>query len=146
MIFPAAAPVLGDSDCNKTVRFAIEKVTVYLSTRLLDNGVAFMRPALDTNRLTHIYNRSARWYDVQHGCLTAWTDQKGRRMVVDQEERPFKLHALGLAQFRAGDYQQARHTLETSMNMLWGIGQNQAALALVCSALKQQATAQHRSG
>ena len=46
-----------------------------------------MRPALDTNRLTHIYNRSARWYDLQHGCLTAWTDQKGRRMVVDQTVR-----------------------------------------------------------
>ena len=61
--------------------------------------------------------------------------------AVDEKKQPFRVHALGLAQFRAGEYQQAQRTLETSMRN-WGIGQNQAALALVCSALQQESTAQ----
>ena len=62
--------------------------------------------------------------------------------AIDDAKQPYMLHALGLAQFRAGDYQQAQRTLKTSMDMLWGVGQNQAALAMVSSALQQEATAQ----
>ena len=62
--------------------------------------------------------------------------------AIDEAKQPYMVHALGLAQFRAGDYQQAQRTLKTSMDMLWGVGQNQAALAMVSSALQQEATAQ----
>lgn len=42
-----------------------------------------MRTALETNQLKNIYGQIAHRYDFQHGLITARSDQRGRRMVVD---------------------------------------------------------------
>ncbi|MDX1818288.1 MAG: class I SAM-dependent methyltransferase [Marinobacter sp.] len=47
-----------------------------------------MREALDKNRLKGVYDRIARRYDLLHTCLTARSDQRGRRMVVDEAVSP----------------------------------------------------------
>ena len=62
--------------------------------------------------------------------------------AIDDNKRPFLVHGLGLAQLRAGDYENARRTLTTSMNLNWGIGQNRAALALAHLAVQQQTEAE----
>lgn len=46
-----------------------------------------MREALDRRRLQAVYDRVAGRYDVQHGLLTARSDQRGRLMVVEQAVR-----------------------------------------------------------
>jgi ubiquinone/menaquinone biosynthesis C-methylase UbiE len=46
-----------------------------------------MRGALDRRKLTAVYDRVARRYDVQHAFFTARSDQRGRRMVVEQAVR-----------------------------------------------------------
>jgi len=40
--------------------------------------------ALDTTQLKQIYSRIAHRYDLQHGFITAKSDQRGRRIVVEQ--------------------------------------------------------------
>ena len=47
-----------------------------------------MRAALKPTELKQIYSRIAQRYDWQHGLITAKSDQRGRRMVVDQTVRP----------------------------------------------------------
>lgn len=42
-----------------------------------------MRAALNTKKLKQIYARLARHYDLQHGLITARTDQRGRRQLVE---------------------------------------------------------------
>jgi ubiquinone/menaquinone biosynthesis C-methylase UbiE len=41
-----------------------------------------VRPALGTAQLKEIYGRIAARYDVQHGLITARSDQRGRRLLV----------------------------------------------------------------
>lgn len=43
-----------------------------------------MRTALSAGKLRSIYGRIARHYDVQHGILTAHSDQRGRRLLIDR--------------------------------------------------------------
>ncbi len=40
------------------------------------------RPALDPDKLRQVYDRAAAHYDVQHGLLTARSDQRGRELLV----------------------------------------------------------------
>jgi ubiquinone/menaquinone biosynthesis C-methylase UbiE len=47
-----------------------------------------MRTALKATELKNIYSRIAHRYDWQHGFITAKSDQRGRRMVVEQTVRP----------------------------------------------------------
>jgi len=47
-----------------------------------------MRAALNTTELKKIYSQIAHRYDLQHGFITAKSDQRGRRMVVEQTVRP----------------------------------------------------------
>jgi len=47
-----------------------------------------MRAALKTTELKEIYSKIAHRYDLQHGFITAKSDQRGRRMVVDCAVRP----------------------------------------------------------
>ncbi len=47
-----------------------------------------MRQALDKNRLHAIYDRVAGHYDWQHAFLTARSDQRGRRLVVERTLLP----------------------------------------------------------
>jgi len=47
-----------------------------------------MREGLDRPKLKAIYDRVARRYDLQHACLTARADQRGREMLVDRAVRP----------------------------------------------------------
>jgi len=47
-----------------------------------------MRAALKTTELKRIYGRIAQRYDLQHGLITAKSDQRGRRMVVDCAVHP----------------------------------------------------------
>ena len=47
-----------------------------------------MRPALDRLTLHKIYARVAGHYDFQHTLLTARSDQRGRRLVVEKTVRP----------------------------------------------------------
>lgn len=47
-----------------------------------------MRPALDLHTLHEIYDRVAGRYDFQHALLTARSDQRGRRLVVEKTVRP----------------------------------------------------------
>jgi ubiquinone/menaquinone biosynthesis C-methylase UbiE len=42
-----------------------------------------VRSALDIGVLKKVYDRVARRYDFQHGLLTARSDQRGRRLVVE---------------------------------------------------------------
>ena len=58
------------------------------------------------------------------------------QLAVDENNRPWVVHAQGLVQFRAGDYQKARTTLELSLDTAWQPSQNQAALAMVNSAMQ----------
>lgn len=46
-----------------------------------------LRPGLPHSRLVRIYDRVAARYDVQHGLLTARSDQRGRRLVVARAVR-----------------------------------------------------------
>lgn len=43
-----------------------------------------MREALDKDILQTVYDRTARRYDLQHAIFTARSDERGRRMVVDE--------------------------------------------------------------
>jgi demethylmenaquinone methyltransferase / 2-methoxy-6-polyprenyl-1,4-benzoquinol methylase len=47
-------------------------------------GPAMTRKALDQTLVTSLYDRKSRWYDLQHGLATLKSDERGRRMVVDQ--------------------------------------------------------------
>ncbi len=47
-----------------------------------------MRTALDIDQLKTVYRQIARRYDLQHGFITAGSDQRGRRMVVNRTVRP----------------------------------------------------------
>jgi demethylmenaquinone methyltransferase/2-methoxy-6-polyprenyl-1,4-benzoquinol methylase len=47
-----------------------------------------MRKALNHSRLREIYARVAGHYDFQHALLTARSDQRGRRLVVDETVKP----------------------------------------------------------
>lgn len=47
-----------------------------------------MRKALGTAQLRAVYDRVARQYDFQHAFLTAGSDQRGRRILVEQAVRP----------------------------------------------------------
>lgn len=42
-----------------------------------------MKAALDTTTLKRLYARLARHYDLQHGLITARSDQRGRRQLVE---------------------------------------------------------------
>ena len=46
-----------------------------------------MKTALETNKIKSIYDRIAGWYDIQHTLLTARSDERGRRMLVDATVR-----------------------------------------------------------
>ena len=41
-----------------------------------------MRPALDPTILRTVYDRAAHYYDLWHALATAWSDQRGRRLLV----------------------------------------------------------------
>ena len=43
-----------------------------------------MRRALDQAKLNSVYNRVAERYDLQHAFLTAKSDQRGRKLLVDK--------------------------------------------------------------
>jgi len=43
-----------------------------------------MRQALEQEKLRAVYDRVARRYDFQHSILTARSDQRGRRLLVDK--------------------------------------------------------------
>ncbi|MDQ6982755.1 MAG: class I SAM-dependent methyltransferase [Mariprofundus sp.] len=47
-----------------------------------------MRTALEIDQLKKIYKQIAHRYDLQHGFITAKSDQRGRRMVVDRTIHP----------------------------------------------------------
>jgi len=47
-----------------------------------------MRPALKTGQLKSIYRQIARRYDLQHGFITAKSDQRGRHLVVEHTVHP----------------------------------------------------------
>ena len=46
-----------------------------------------MRGALSMDELERIYARLAKRYDFQHALLTARSDQRGRRLLVDHAVR-----------------------------------------------------------
>ena len=46
-----------------------------------------MRQALNPVFLRDLYNQKASTYDLAHGLLTLWSDQRGRRMVVERGVR-----------------------------------------------------------
>lgn len=46
-----------------------------------------MRPAIDPARLKAVYDKAAGHYDLQHWLLTAGSDQRGRRAVVERAVR-----------------------------------------------------------
>lgn len=46
-----------------------------------------MRKALDKAKLISVYDRVAPRYDLQHGLLTAKSDQRGRALLVDRAVR-----------------------------------------------------------
>ena len=47
-----------------------------------------MRVALDIQKLKSVYGRVAKRYDFQHALLTARSDQRGRRIVVEKTVSP----------------------------------------------------------
>jgi len=47
-----------------------------------------MREALDIPKLKSVYGRVAKRYDFQHALLTARSDQRGRRIVVEKTVNP----------------------------------------------------------
>lgn len=47
-----------------------------------------MREGLGTDQLQSIYNRISKRYDFQHAFLTARSDWRGRRMVVEKTVKP----------------------------------------------------------
>ena len=47
-----------------------------------------MTRALDSQKLREVYNHAAWRYDWQHGFLTAFSDQRGRRCLVREAVRP----------------------------------------------------------
>lgn len=46
-----------------------------------------MRQAIPPERLEAIYDSLAERYDLQHGLLTAWSDQRGRRVLAERTVR-----------------------------------------------------------
>jgi demethylmenaquinone methyltransferase/2-methoxy-6-polyprenyl-1,4-benzoquinol methylase len=46
-----------------------------------------MRNALDKDKVREVYNRTASRYDLQHTTFTAWSDEKGRRLLVEKTVR-----------------------------------------------------------
>lgn len=52
-------------------------------------------------------------------------------LSLTDDPRPWKIHALGLAHYRAGDYDAAIDALQESLETGWSDLQNQLALALV---------------
>ena len=46
-----------------------------------------MRSALDKGKLNTVYDRLANRYDLQHSFLTACSDERGRRLVVERAVR-----------------------------------------------------------
>jgi ubiquinone/menaquinone biosynthesis C-methylase UbiE len=46
-----------------------------------------MREALDTSTLKEVYGKKAKGYDSQHAFVTLKSDERGRRMVVEQGVR-----------------------------------------------------------
>jgi ubiquinone/menaquinone biosynthesis C-methylase UbiE len=46
-----------------------------------------MRAALEINKLRHVYDHVAGHYDLQHGMLTARSDQHGRKLLVEHAVR-----------------------------------------------------------
>ncbi len=46
-----------------------------------------MRTALEPERVRSVYDRVARWYDLQHAFVTGRSDWQGRRMVVEKSVR-----------------------------------------------------------
>lgn len=47
-----------------------------------------MTDALDPKTLRQVYDKAAWRYDTQHGLLTAFSDQRGRKCLVEQAVRP----------------------------------------------------------
>lgn len=47
-----------------------------------------MREALDRQRVESVYDRIAKRYDVLHTLLTAGSDERGRRLLVERAVRP----------------------------------------------------------
>ncbi len=47
-----------------------------------------MRNALNIEKLKRVYGKVSNRYDFQHGLLTARSDQRGRKMVVEQSVSP----------------------------------------------------------
>ena len=47
-----------------------------------------MREGLSKNKLIDVYDRVAGRYDLQHAFLTAWSDWRGRRILVKEAVRP----------------------------------------------------------
>lgn len=47
-----------------------------------------MTDALDPKTLQRVYDKAAWRYDTQHGLLTAFSDQRGRKRLVEQTVRP----------------------------------------------------------
>ncbi|MDE1938110.1 MAG: class I SAM-dependent methyltransferase [Alphaproteobacteria bacterium] len=47
-----------------------------------------MHDAIAPERLSRVYTALAHRYDLQHGLLTAHSDERGRRLVVEQAVRP----------------------------------------------------------
>jgi demethylmenaquinone methyltransferase/2-methoxy-6-polyprenyl-1,4-benzoquinol methylase len=47
-----------------------------------------MRDGLDTKRIETIYNHIAKRYDFQHALITARSDGRGRKLVVENTVRP----------------------------------------------------------
>jgi hypothetical protein len=43
-----------------------------------------LRKALSIGKLKSVYGRIAKQYDLQHSLITAGTDQKGRKLLVDK--------------------------------------------------------------
>ncbi|HHM05143.1 MAG TPA: methyltransferase domain-containing protein [Gammaproteobacteria bacterium] len=47
-----------------------------------------MRPALSPEQLKTVYRHLARRYDLQHALITARSDQRGRKLLVDATVKP----------------------------------------------------------
>jgi ubiquinone/menaquinone biosynthesis C-methylase UbiE len=47
-----------------------------------------LRDAMAPDKLAAVYDSVARHYDIEHGLLTFRSDQRGRRLVVEQAVRP----------------------------------------------------------
>ena len=47
-----------------------------------------MREALNMQKLRGVYNHVAKRYDIQHSILTAGSDQRGRKILVEKSVKP----------------------------------------------------------